>query len=896
MPLVAGTRLGRFEILAPLGAGGMGEVYRARDDVLARDVAIKVLPSDDARDSVRLERMRKEARAAGSLSHPNLVTVHELGTHDGAPFIAMELLEGTTLRARVPLRRGVPSPLVDSAPRLPVRLAVEIASQVASGLAAAHEKGLVHRDLKPENVFVTSDGQVKVLDFGLATYAPEPGPDGANEAETPRKTRDLVAGTVGYMSPEQLRGEAVDGRSDIFALGAVLYEMLAGRQAFPGPTHVEVGAAILHAEPPPLSTDGARIPPGLERIVRRCLEKEPRQRFQSARDLVFALEAVVEAPTAAGLGVAGEPPPGKPRAAVVAAGVAVVGVALATGFGLGHARAPAARPRPGPVPRLVQLTWEPGYHGYPSVSPDGGSFAYVSASGETSDILVRRVGGENPVNLTKDFEGPDAQPAFSPDGRWIAFRSERDGGGLFLMGATGESPRRLTSFGYEPAWSPDGRQIAFATDRTDTGESVRTSELWLLEVATGALRKLPDAGHATHPAWSPSGSRIAYDRVAGANFARRILSTIPAGGGPPTTLLELPDNNPLRPHWSRAGITFSSSAGGVPNIWRVRVDEATGRRAGEAEQVLTMPTSFFSSSTPDGRRLLFGHHEAFPEIRRLPFDPVKGRLVSGTGTVLAGPRDVRLGEVSPDGEWLAAVLLEPGRKDILLVRSRTGETRRLTDDPLPKDSLLWAPDGTRIYFSVAFDGRSEVWSIRPDGSGRECVFAPPGRDDVVPLHVSPDGRTLSVGLGTTLRLHTVDLGVPIALRRAVPLASAPAEGELAWCEWSRDGRWLVGVPDSPTQEPGPSAWLLDLETKTLKALPGLTSVEYVAWLPDSRRLLVARMRQLEVFDRATRKTSPAGPLETDVRRIRLSPDGRSLFTMSWIGRGQIWMLDYGAAP
>ena len=283
MSLISGTKLGPYEIVAPVGAGGMGEVYRARDSRLERDVAVKVLPASFSSDADRLRRFEQEARAVAALNHPNILAIYDIGTHDGAPYLVSELLEGETLRDR--LGGGA----------LPPRKVVDYAVQIANGLAAAHEKGIVHRDLKPENLFITKDGRVKILDFGLAKLArPEEGPGGESTAPTTPTMTDpgVVLGTVGYMSPEQVRGKPADQRSDIFALGAILYEMLSGQRAFHRESSVETMSAILKEEPPELSAINRNISPALERVVSHCLEKSPEQRFQSARDLAFNLGAV----------------------------------------------------------------------------------------------------------------------------------------------------------------------------------------------------------------------------------------------------------------------------------------------------------------------------------------------------------------------------------------------------------------------------------------------------------------------------------------------------------------------------------------------------------------------------------------------------------------------------
>jgi serine/threonine protein kinase len=285
MALSAGTRLGAYEIVALLGAGGMGEVYRARDTRLGREVAIKVIPATFSTDTDRLQRFEQEARAAAALNHPNILSVHDVGSHAGAPFIVSELLEGETLRERL------------SSLPLPVRKTIEIGLQVAQALAAAHEKGIVHRDLKPENIFINKDGRAKILDFGLAklTQTESSLVAGTNVPTTPAGNptqAGLMLGTVGYMAPEQVRGQSVDHRADIFALGAILYEMLSGTRAFRGETSIDAVSAILKEDPPDLPIAEKHIPPALARIIDRCLEKNPGARFASAADLAFALEAL----------------------------------------------------------------------------------------------------------------------------------------------------------------------------------------------------------------------------------------------------------------------------------------------------------------------------------------------------------------------------------------------------------------------------------------------------------------------------------------------------------------------------------------------------------------------------------------------------------------------------
>src|SRR5712692_8241763 len=332
MTIAAGTKLGPYEIIGPLGAGGMGEVYRARDTRLGRDVAVKVLPSTFSADADRLRRFEQEACAAGALNHPNILIVHDIGTHDGSPYVVSELLEGETLRQRI------------GATALAQRRAIDYALQVAHGLAAAHEKGIVHRDLKPDNIFVTKDGRVKILDFGIAKLTQADGSRSQTDIPTRRVDTDpgVVMGTVGYMSPEQVRGKAVDHRSDIFSFGAILYEMLSGRRAFHGESAADTMSAILKEDPPDLSETNHNISPPLERLVDHCLEKNPEERFHSARDLGFALEAL-SGSTASSAQTAAMPslgPRWMKRRDLIAWAVAGIAILAAIALTVSHFRRP----------------------------------------------------------------------------------------------------------------------------------------------------------------------------------------------------------------------------------------------------------------------------------------------------------------------------------------------------------------------------------------------------------------------------------------------------------------------------------------------------------------------------------------------------------------------------
>ena len=439
-----GRQLGSYQVVSLLGAGGMGAVYRVRDTRLGRDVAVKVLPAFLSHDPDSLRRFEQEARAAGALNHPNILAVHQLGTFEGAPYLVSELLEGGTLREQ--LVRGP----------LPLRKAIDCGVQIAHGLAAVHEKGIVHRDLKPENVFVTKDGRVKILDFGLAKLTQHQSALDQNASTASDGTEPgVVLGTIGYMSPEQVHGNPADHRADIFAFGAILYEMLSGKRAFHKPTSAETMTAILNEDPAAISHLVPMVPPALQRVVHRCLEKNPEQRFQSASDLAFALEALSDSSSGSAAAIAR---PGS-RRTFLRAGAALVPLLAALAGTIWWMKQP---PRATPAPSLTRLTWDSGLTTDPALSPDGKMLAYASdRSGEGHlDIYVQQVGGSEPLRLTQG-PGDKRAPAFSPDGTTIAFDSV-DSHGINLVSTLGGIARKLVPDGQGAQFSPDGKWIAYS--------------------------------------------------------------------------------------------------------------------------------------------------------------------------------------------------------------------------------------------------------------------------------------------------------------------------------------------------------------------------------------------------------------------------------------------------
>ncbi len=428
MPLAPNTNFDHYEILAPLGAGGMGEVYRARDSRLNREVAIKLLPAEFAQDADRLRRFEQEAHATSALNHPNILTVYDFGSHEGNPYLVMELLEGEELRAQ--LDNGA----------LPVRTAIDYAQQITTGLAAAHEKGIVHRDLKPENLFVTKDGRVKILDFGLAKLKPQQSASASSEIATQKQltTPGTVMGTVAYMSPEQVRGEAVDHRSDIFSFGLILFEMLRGERAFQRETMAETMTAILKDDPPELSETNAKISPHLEKIVRRCLEKKPERRFQTASDLGFALESSTGSAGFQPASASEAPPSARKMRALpawIVAGVMTLIAALA--LGVAYVRRPALEAEPmrlyvNPPEKAKLFDW-------PTISPDGRTLAFIAEVDGKTQLWVRPLGATTAKSLG-EVGGFLPLPFWSPDSQFIAYFGQSK---LKKIALAGGSPENL---------------------------------------------------------------------------------------------------------------------------------------------------------------------------------------------------------------------------------------------------------------------------------------------------------------------------------------------------------------------------------------------------------------------------------------------------------------------
>jgi Tol biopolymer transport system component len=882
--LTAGARLGAFEVIEPVGAGGMGEVYRARDTRLAREVAVKVLPERLAAEPSALARFEREAKVIAALSHPNILAIFELGEAGGVRFAVTELLSGETLRDRLA-----------SGP-LPARKALDYSGQVAAGLAAAHAQGVVHRDLKPENLFLTRDGRVKILDFGLARQAlPEPPSDTASPTLERATEPGTVMGTVGYMSPEQVRGQEADARSDIFSFGAVLYEMLSGRRAFARETAAETMTAILREEPPELGTIASDLPPALARIVQHCLEKQPDERFQSARDLAFDLSSVADSSVRHERVSEGTP---RRRVSRALSLLALVLLAALAGLVAGRLTAPRSATGSATTTGLafVQLTDQPAVEKDPVLSPDGKSLVYAAEDGDDLDLFFLRVGGRNPINLTADSAEDDHQPAFSPDGERVAFRSEREGGGIFVMGSTGESVKRLTDFGYDPSWSPDGREIALATGGFDypTDLISAASDIWAVDVASGERRQVTRGGPAMQPRFSPHGQRIAYWGLRGTSGQRDLATVAADGSEAERGGVQVTDDAPLdwSPAWSPDGahLYFSSTRGGTMNLWRVPIDEATGRTLGDPEPVTTPSLwSGQASVSRDGRQLAFATLDWRSTLLRVGFDPVREETTGAPTPILKSTKPIRDHDVSPDGQWVA--FNQAGvREDILVARIDGTQYRRLTDDAFRDRGPAWSPDGKSIGFYSDRSGGYEIWTIRPDGSGLEPVT----RDSPVSMNTpvwSPDGSRFTSGtLPGNWLLFERDPATGAARGEEMPL---PGESRFWPLDWSPDGRRLAGpltAPDGSMSGLG----LYSFETRRHETGRFGSTRQWVApkWLRDSGRLLVRDPKGIALLDtasgRSKRLLAVGGYMMG--RSLGLTRDDRWITYSETATEGDIWLM------
>jgi serine/threonine protein kinase/Tol biopolymer transport system component len=774
MAVTAGTKLGPYEILAPLGAGGMGEVYRARDTRLDRTVAIKILPATFAGDADRLDRFEHEARLLSTVNHPNLLAIHDVGAQDGVHYLVSEFLEGQTLREKM-----------NTGP-LSQRRVIEYGLEMAKGLAAAHEKGIVHRDLKPDNIFVTKDGRVKILDFGLAkqSFTAEMGSgEGATLTGPTPTTPGTVMGTAGYMSPEQVRGQTVDYRSDLFSLGAILYEMISGKRAFKGDSSVETMNAILKEDPPELSESNLQVSPGLERIARHCLEKEPGMRFQSARDLAFDLESLSSLSSSAKV----MPAPrwakiGRLHASLLAA-ISILLLVTAAAFWAGRATVPGSNPV------FTRLTFRGGHVASARFAPDGQTIVYSAAF------------GDDPVELyTTRPDSPQSRELGLKRSSILAisrstelavtlehtfFTANASSGTLARLPLSGGAPREVAENVLSADWSPDGNTLAavrFADGQTrleyPLGKAIYTTGGWISDArvspdgervafidhpilfdSRGRIMVVDRAGNrkaltdtfsdALGLAWHPSGKEIwftgSYIHLSSNLFAVNLSGKqrLVWGGAGEVIVQDISQDG-------RALFIRGNRRRGIAGLF-------PGQK-GETDlswQDWSLPLSI----SPDGKWIFFAEE-----------GDGGGAKYSAYMRNTDGSPAIRLGDgtpysVSPDGKWVASVI--PGEPEQLnLLPTRTGDVRNLSQPGFNYDFAQWLPDGKRLLLIGNEVGKPSRNYVQDAAGGPPTPVTPEGVTGFLWLD---DKSVAAPRDDSNWTLYPIDGGQPRDMRALLPI-------------------------------------------------------------------------------------------------------------------------------
>jgi eukaryotic-like serine/threonine-protein kinase len=943
MSVGPGSRLDAYEIIRPIGSGGMGEVWLATETRLGRHVALKVLPADLTRDASRVRRFEQEARAASALNHPNVCTIFALGeTNDGERYIAMEYVEGETLRRR----------LTTSRPSL--REAIDIAIQVAAALSVAHAAGIAHRDIKPENVMLRPDGVVKVLDFGLAKLAPL-APEGTDTTRLDVHTdAGTVVGTAAYMSPEQARGQQVDARTDIWSLGVLLYELVAGRSPFAAPSGSDVLAAILQNDPAPVARFEPDAPAEVQRILTKTLRKDRSQRYQTVQDLLLDLQALREnllsnARPASGpiaqftpegvTGGSSQTVPSVPRSRrdvwlAVAAAVLVLGTVLGVwAWKTARGRLMPTAPTSAVVQRpLARLTFGSGLQTDPTFSPDGRFVAYASDRSENFDIWVQPVAGGDAVQITRS-PAQDTQPDWSPDGASIVFRSDRQGGGLFVMPALGGSERRLSTFGAHPRWSRDGSEILFVVESQPDENGLMGLAAYTVAVKGGEpqpvladfLRDGLWFSASLHPDGRISVAGIHRQRRLGfftvSRDSKKVQSSNRRAG--------LPELYFMRFVWNASGTVLYGEgwSGGVRNLWRIGVDPQTLEWT-TVERLTTGPGGDATAQlSRDGTRVVFTVLSESTRIWLYPFNAETGRVL-GEGKPVTPEQSVAENLVlSRDGRLLQYRLREIGSSGYKLrienLDDHTVETVVVDrgTDPWPG---CWSRDGRSFVYNVwdyDQDARgSSTLRLATRGAGNREIG--PWSDKYVfhPTDWTPDGtRILGSYYNPPLNAdHPVWLALwPTAgSSESTPRQVLIQDPDLRiWqSSYSPDGRWIAFVSEYLNR---PDA--LDMMVMPASGAPrqfwvrvagAFPKADKPRWAPDGRTIyFVARHSSYSGYNVwGVRFDSARGIPGTEPFRVTsfdsmtLAIDPRMTVTETGVSSnrlvlpmmsvtGNIWMLD-----
>jgi eukaryotic-like serine/threonine-protein kinase len=790
-PLSAGTTLGAYEILSLLGQGGMGEVYLARDTRLGRKVALKVLRGDAELDEHAKRRFGQEAQAASALNHPNIVSIFDVGHHDGLDFIAMEYVEGQTLRAM--LSQG----------EIDIKRAVDFAAQAAMGLAAAHDAHVVHRDIKPENLMIAPSGHLKILDFGLAKLSDKHQEFLASQTATVTRTPALtragaIVGTTAYMSPEQARGQPLDGRTDIFSLGVVLYEALTGAQAFSGPSVIDVLHAIINTDPRPAIEVEPRLPVEVMEILGKALAKEPVERYRHAGDFELDLRRFkrsLETGSLPSLKPARTPSVQSQSSTATWIIAAILGiVAGAAGVSLlPRSTAPTVISSGLERSTLTALTTDAGFEGDPSFSPDGETLAYTSDRTGNFEIFLKQVSGGPDINISNDA-ADDVQPSFSPDGRQIAFVSTRGGapellfmgpntpmrgGDVWVMPALGGNGRRVARSGNFPSWSPDGTEIVFTSGPWFGPKLHRVSALGgtprdvRVQFAAGVT-----PAHLLYPRFSSDGQWIVFGSPTD-------VYVVSANGGPVKAIAR--GQAPLWGVDSRSIIYSNGEVGTNLSLWSIAFDTATGAIAGPA-QPLTVGrgADLQAASSKDGKRIAFAATEVATHIESQEFDAETGRF-RGSPVALTNSRDqIYFFDVSQDGRSALFELRRGHASSIWRANADRTLVQLASDAQYDHANPQWSPDGGTIAFSRRptrnLQAAHSLWTMAADGANPQRVVENMGLNGLFTW--MPDGRGL-VHVDADRQLSLLDL----TSRTERRLTNEP--GIMPVVTISPDGKWVI---------------------------------------------------------------------------------------------------------
>jgi len=721
-----GFRASNYEVIELLGLGGMGEVYRARDTRLQRDVALKFLPAHLSSDPEHLARFRREARLVAALNHPNIAAIYGFEEADGVCFLVLELVPGQTLEQI--LLRGP----------MEMKTVLRIVSRVAEALEAAHNAGVIHRDLKPANIKVTPEGRVKVLDFGLAkalAQGTKAAPDGSTMASATVAGR--IMGTPAYMSPEQARGEVVDKRTDLWALGCILYEALSGQRPFAGKSAVEMLASVLERQPDWSKLPGA-TPPVVGRVLRRCLEKDVNRRTRDAGDLRLELDEVLR----------DEKRPRRARSALLVYAVLIALAAVTLGFLLAGRRAAWRRAQP---LALSQVTFAEGIEEDPAWSPDGKHILYVAQAGGTRRIFRKDLASGQDVQLTHgDFD--ELQPTWSPDGKRILFLRAQKPSHLLqpgdVFGSYGEGDvwqldletgkeSKLVEDAYNPSYSPDGTQIA--VDASWAGPR----RIWVLDrdghnPQQATTDTSEEMAHVA-PKWAPDGHKIVFQNLERTKFDIRVVNLF----SKQMNWITNDFFNDILPAWSPSGafIYFTSDRGGGYNIWRVPV-RSDGTANGPPQQVTTgAGRDVELAISRDGKRMAFATLRQNADIWRLPVSPQSGMPRGEPEAVISTTREESRGAWSPDQSFIAFNSDRGGDMNIWLYSLKDGSTRQLTNGRGGDFQPNWSTDGKQLAFFSARSGTPNIWRVEV-ASGKLTQLTSNSYINANPFF-SPDGTRIA---------------------------------------------------------------------------------------------------------------------------------------------------------